>query len=197
MQGATGAGIQGATGTAGVNGSTGLPGVSGVTGPQGVTGPSGTGTGGGNPTGCQTLSIDACGAAVGAFDGSYAWIGAVVPLASVTITNMSCWATQAGTGNFKLAIYDSSLNLLQQTAAISVGTGLLNGALTSSQALTAGTLYYFGICGTANGSVFLGSSSLYQSNSPYVAKQDTNATSFPGTFVGSSTGTRFWIGAFA
>jgi hypothetical protein len=112
---------------------------------------------------------------------------------------MKVWITQAGTGTFSLGIYDSSLALVASVTGVSGGsTGLTSGTLSSGYALTAGSLYYFAVGGTINGAAMLGMTSRYTSNTPYVSKQDINATSLPSTFSGgSSTSTRIWIGAYA
>ena len=111
---------------------------------------------------------------------------------------MKVWVTQAGTGTFTLGIYDSSFNLLASTSSITTGTGLISGTLTTSQALTAGTIYYFAVAGSVNGASMLGMTNKYTSNTPYVSKQDLNTSSLSDPFSGgSSTGNRIWIGAYA
>jgi len=150
-------------------------------------------------TGVETMQLGDANAANGVFDGAYAWIGGVIPLSSVTIATMKMWVTQSANGTLTLGIYDSSFAKVAETATITnPTTGLVSGTLSASYTLNAGTLYYFGISGSINGLSVLGSTGLFSSNTPYIAKEDLNASSLPTTFSGgSSTGRRFWIGAYA
>jgi hypothetical protein len=150
-------------------------------------------------TGAETMQLGNGDTTHSVFDGSYTWIGIVIPLSTVTITTMKIWATQGATGTLTLGIYDSSYAKVAETATITNPTsGLVSGTLSSSYTLTKGTVYYFGIGGTINGLSVLGSTGLFSSNTPYISKEDINATSLPATYSGgSSTGRRFWIGAYA
>lgn len=149
--------------------------------------------------GAETMHLGDGNTSNGVFDGAYAWIGAVIPLSTVTITTMKMWVTQSANGTLTLGIYNSSFTKVAETTTITnPTTGLVSGTLNASYTLNAGTLYYFGISGSINGLSVLGSTGLFSSNTPHIAKEDLNASSLPATFSdGSSTGRRFWIGAYA
>ena len=147
--------------------------------------------------GIETIKISTGTGSVGSFNGQYGWIGIVIPTSTTVINTMSVLSTQSGSGTFALAIYNASYNLIAQTGAITGAVGLLTGTLGSTVTLLKNTIYYFGICGSINGALFVGMTSAYQSNPPYMAVSNSNISSFPSTFSGSSDSTRFWIGAYA
>jgi hypothetical protein len=195
IQGQPGTNIQGITGLNGMQGQTGT-GPLGATGLQGSTGPQGQ-TGIGPMVGVETLTIGSCNSTIGNFNSQYGWVGAVIPMATATINYMAVWCTQVGNGTFTLAIYNNSMTLVAQTNSINnTSTGLITAALTSSYTLIKGTLYYLCVWGTVNGMFLIGSSGLYQSNSPYIAMDNLNLSSLPTTFTGSSSNNRYWIGVY-
>lgn len=152
----------------------------------------------GSSTGVETLHLGECTEAQNPFDGAFIWAGIIIPLSTVTVSTLKVWCTQTGSGNYTMGIYDSSFSKVAETGTLTTSaTGLQSGSLTSSYELTKGTVYYLAIGGAINGVAFLGANTRYQSNTPYIAKEDLNASSLPSSFSGgSSAARRIWIGAY-
>ena len=72
---------------------------------------------------------------------------AVVPTANVTLSQLQAYCTNvgAGAGGVRVAVYSSAFALLASSISALPVSGVTTHALSSTLALTKGTLYYFAI----------------------------------------------------
>ena len=174
----------------------------------GQQGPAGT-PGGLSNAALWTIDLAACSSSPGIpgiNNGGGSVCGTLVQAPSdMTIGFLSTFVKQAGGNNFRLAVYNTSGNLLAYTGLIGGTPGLVKTAITnngaggsiSSLALTGGQGYYLAIWGSnaGNAAQFLGrDNGTTWGATPYVASVKDNSASIPASGLNvNETQYRFYV----
>lgn len=128
------------------------------------------------------------------------WGCMVLVPANTLITSMICLVKQAaiGANSLQMAIYDLTGTLVMGSVfGNTTTTGLKTLALTTPTTLVGGTLYFFALLCTANGSRFLGRSAVGEpGTTPIVSWQAVNLSACPASVASSLSNTnvnRVWV----
>lgn len=118
------------------------------------------------------------------------------------INRATVFCTQGGSGNTRVGVYNSSHQLLAQSANVtSLIAGLNNFTFSSEVTLDTGSYYYLAIQSRANGAILLGYNATVNPNDPVLARLDTNNAADPSSGMTtpisvSQSQYRVWIRAY-
>ena len=133
------------------------------------------------------------------------WAVRIICLQPCTVNRLACFCTQAGNGNMRMGIYDSSSNKLVESATkVNASSGINVFTLSSDYTMTTGNTYYLTLQTQANNAIYLAyTSTLPAGNSPDIRGryETTNVTDpnlgMPSSFsLYNPTATVLWASAY-